>query len=370
MLPLWHVACRSGPRSALQSCRSVAVSYLERAFALSASLAKVRPSVAVSSSCPPLMRRALERAPLRASLGRSSQPSGHGRTCRGGSPTSRTGGLSFCPLGRLPKALPGEDAGLHPAQAPEPPDGGDDPVDEEVLEPPAICSLALGRHEFGAIEGVAPLGLGLFVASHDPVPPVTGDGLSNEGLSTVCSHPGIAPKHRARHSGAIVQSDTQFFDAPGTMSISMKMANPSRGGGATPRASPKGGSRAAEGGFRVYWIAVSLAGGSLFVSVAILVVVWLVLRSTRRAEQTGEERLEMLREQQERLLFLREERRMLEEELEWRRSMMDREHRLLELEAPLESAKTLSSNGHSKPEQPESRSWWRRIVRAVGSSTP
>ena len=64
----------------------------------------------------------------------------------------------------------------------------------------------------------------------------------------------------------------------------------------------------------MYWIAVGLAGGSKIVSVAILVVVWLVLRSTRRAEQAGEERLEMLREQRERLQFLREERRMLEEE--------------------------------------------------------
>jgi hypothetical protein len=35
--------------------------------------------------------------------------------------------------------------------------------------------------------------------------------------------------------------------------------------------------------------------------------------------------LEILREQQERLEFLHEERRMLEEELEWRRSIMDGE---------------------------------------------
>lgn len=120
----------------------------------------------------------------------------------------------------------------------------------------------------------------------------------------------------------------------------------------------------------MYWIAVGLAGGSLVVSVAILVFVWLVLRSTRRAEQAGEERLEMLREQQERLRFLREERRMLEVELEWRRSMMAREQRILELDAPLESEKPSESNGFSKPEQAKARYWWRRIIRAVGSNAP
>jgi hypothetical protein len=103
----------------------------------------------------------------------------------------------------------------------------------------------------------------------------------------------------------------------------------------------------------------------VIVSVAILVVVWLLLRSIRRAEQAGEERLEMLREQQERLLFLREQRRMLEEELEWRRSMMDREQRVLELEAPLQSAKPLHSNGHPEAEHTGSRSWWRRILGGV-----
>ena len=92
----------------------------------------------------------------------------------------------------------------------------------------------------------------------------------------------------------------------------------------------------------MYWLAVGLAGGSLVVSGAILVVVWLLLRSTRRVEQGGEERLEMLREQQERLAFMREERRMLDEELEWRRSMMGRQS-----DSPSES------NGHSESEQPK-----------------
>ena len=111
----------------------------------------------------------------------------------------------------------------------------------------------------------------------------------------------------------------------------------------------------------MYWLTVGLAGGSLIVSVAIQVGVWLLLQSNRRAEQGGEERLEMLREQQERLAFMREERRMLDEELEWRRSMMGRQGRPLELEAPFESTSS-GSNGHSESEQPKPHSRLRRIL--------
>ncbi len=106
----------------------------------------------------------------------------------------------------------------------------------------------------------------------------------------------------------------------------------------------------------MYWIAVALAGGSLIVGVTILGVVLAGLRTTRRTERAGDERLEILREQQQRLGVLREERRMLEEELQWRRSMMDGEGRLLELDASWES------DGHSETEQPKSRSWWQRVV--------
>jgi hypothetical protein len=106
----------------------------------------------------------------------------------------------------------------------------------------------------------------------------------------------------------------------------------------------------------MYWIAVGLAGGSLLTSGTILYVVLKVLRSTHRAEWAGEERLKILREQQQRLQFLREERRMLEEELQWRRSMMDGEERLVELNA------SSQFNGHLDPERPNSRSWWRRMV--------
>jgi hypothetical protein len=104
------------------------------------------------------------------------------------------------------------------------------------------------------------------------------------------------------------------------------------------------------------WIAVGLTGGSLLATVTILYVVVRVLRSTHRVELAGDERLEILREQQQRLQFLREERRMLEEELEWRRSIMDGEGRQLELNAPSKS------NGHSDTAQPKLRSWWQRMA--------
>ena len=109
----------------------------------------------------------------------------------------------------------------------------------------------------------------------------------------------------------------------------------------------------------MYWIALGLAGGSLAVGVASLCVVLGVRRSTRRAERSGDERLEILREQQERLGLLREERRVLEEELGWRRRMMDGEGRVLELDtAPSEP------NGHPVSEQTKPLSWlWRATGR-------
>ena len=111
----------------------------------------------------------------------------------------------------------------------------------------------------------------------------------------------------------------------------------------------------------MYWIALSLTGASLALSVTTLYVVLGVRRSTRRVERSGEERLEILREQQERLGFLREERRMLEEELGWRRKMMDGEGRVLELDAaPSEP------NGHPVSEQTKPLSWLWRIAGRMG----
>jgi hypothetical protein len=63
------------------------------------------------------------------------------------------------------------------------------------------------------------------------------------------------------------------------------------------------------------WIAVGVASGALVVSLLTLVVALLILRSARRSEHSGEERLEMMREQRERLNYLHEERRLLLEEL-------------------------------------------------------
>jgi flagellar biosynthesis/type III secretory pathway M-ring protein FliF/YscJ len=98
-------------------------------------------------------------------------------------------------------------------------------------------------------------------------------------------------------------------------------------------------------------LAALLAGGSLIVSLAVLVLVWRVLRNARRSRAASDERLEILREQQERLKIMGQERSMLKEELERLRSVLEEveEERQLELTAPAE------------PEQPERRSWWRRL---------
>jgi hypothetical protein len=100
-------------------------------------------------------------------------------------------------------------------------------------------------------------------------------------------------------------------------------------------------------------IAIGLAAGALVIASATLFVGFRVLRSAHRAERSGNERLEILREQQERLKLMYQERRMLEEELERLRSAMDEEvERPRELPAP------------TYPEQPERPRWWRRMFSA------
>jgi hypothetical protein len=91
-------------------------------------------------------------------------------------------------------------------------------------------------------------------------------------------------------------------------------------------------------------IAIGLAAGALLIASATLFVGFRVLRSAHRAEQAGNERLEILREQQERLRVMYQDRRMLEEELDRLRSAMaEEEERRRELPAP------------AKPRQPEHR---------------
>jgi uncharacterized protein (UPF0216 family) len=98
-------------------------------------------------------------------------------------------------------------------------------------------------------------------------------------------------------------------------------------------------------------LAALLAGGSLAVSLAVLLLVWRVLRNARRAREAGDERLEILREQQERLRVMNQERSMLKEELERLRLVLDEEEHERQLELPVPA----------EPEQPEQRSWWRRL---------
>ena len=67
----------------------------------------------------------------------------------------------------------------------------------------------------------------------------------------------------------------------------------------------------------------------LLVSIVTLVIAIVTLRSSRRSEGLGEDRYELLREQHDRLEMLREERRMLVEELE----RESRERRQLQISA-------------------------------------
>ena len=72
------------------------------------------------------------------------------------------------------------------------------------------------------------------------------------------------------------------------------------------------------------WVSVFLVGVVLGLSAAILVVLWRVWGTTHRTELDGRERLEMLRESQERLAHLREERKVLLAELERLREQKER----------------------------------------------
>jgi hypothetical protein len=75
------------------------------------------------------------------------------------------------------------------------------------------------------------------------------------------------------------------------------------------------------------WVAVYISVGSLVVGLATLVVAWRVLRSARRSQQGGDERLEILREQQERLRIMHQERSVAHQELERLRGALDEQER-------------------------------------------
>jgi hypothetical protein len=106
---------------------------------------------------------------------------------------------------------------------------------------------------------------------------------------------------------------------------------------------------------------------SVLVGMAALVLALRILRSALRSERMGNERLEILREQQQRLGVLREEREMILEELRrahdrhtelegvWRESLVEQENgrvRLPAVRGELEGAAR--------------RSWWFGLLAARG----
>jgi hypothetical protein len=111
-----------------------------------------------------------------------------------------------------------------------------------------------------------------------------------------------------------------------------------------------------------------LLGGVLgllvVIGVATLVIAAHTLRSARRAERGGDERLEILREQQERLKVIYQERHMLEEELKKERD------RIAELERAARESLPQGDGHQQLPavratlELPRRHSWWRRWIRS------
>ncbi len=113
-----------------------------------------------------------------------------------------------------------------------------------------------------------------------------------------------------------------------------------------------------------------LLGGVLgllvVIGVTTLAIAARTLRSARRAERGGDERLEILREQQERLKLIYQERHMLEEELKRERDRRAQLERALE-QATLESLP--QENGQQQlpavraalpAPAPPRHPWWRR----------
>jgi biopolymer transport protein ExbB/TolQ len=97
-----------------------------------------------------------------------------------------------------------------------------------------------------------------------------------------------------------------------------------------------------------------LLGGVLSLLVVIgvttLAIAARTLRSARRAERGGNERLEILREQQERLKLMYQERRMLEEELKRERDRRAQLERALFQRHPATPGRVAGSVARRLPE--------------------
>jgi hypothetical protein len=97
------------------------------------------------------------------------------------------------------------------------------------------------------------------------------------------------------------------------------------------------------------WIYVGVPAVVLsLASISTLIVAWRILRTVRRSEQAGDERLEILREQQQRLDYLYEERRQLLQALEVQCREQDEQRRRLELP----SAPATAREGRESRETP------------------
>ncbi len=107
-----------------------------------------------------------------------------------------------------------------------------------------------------------------------------------------------------------------------------------------------------------------LLGGVLglvvVIGVATLATALRTLRSARRAERGGDERLEILREQQERLKVMYQERRMLEEELKRERNMRLELERVTLESLPQENGQKQLPEVRVALEPPPRHPWWRR----------
>ena len=84
------------------------------------------------------------------------------------------------------------------------------------------------------------------------------------------------------------------------------------------------------------------------------------LRSARRAERGGDERLGILREQQERLKVMYQERRMLEEELKRERNLRLELERVRLESLPQENGQKQLPEVRAALEPPPRHPWWRR----------